>query len=57
MEFSRDLLVTQLRADGHDDIADRAARELPPRVSREEHQDMLDRLGIDDETLLKVPYA
>jgi len=57
MEFSRDLLVTQVRADGLNDVADRAEQDLPLRVSREEHQELFDQLGIDDEILLKVPGA
>ena len=50
-------LVTQLRAHGHNDIADKAEQELPPRVRPEEHQELFDRLGVPDDTLVKVPGA
>jgi hypothetical protein len=37
--------------------SDQVERELPKHISREEHQGDFERLGIGDETLLKVPGA
>ena len=55
MELNRDELVSQLRAAGHGDRADRAERELPERVDKDEHKGLLDKIGVDDSILDKLP--
>jgi hypothetical protein len=54
MDIDRDELVDQLRADGHHDKADKAAKDLPKKV-KEDHQGLLDKLGIDDSIIDKIP--
>jgi hypothetical protein len=55
MELSRDELVGQLRAAGHGDEADKAERELPEKVDKEQHQGLLAKIGLDDSVLDKLP--
>jgi hypothetical protein len=55
MELNRDELVGQLRAAGHGDKADKAERELPEKVDKEEHKGLLDKIGLDDSILDKLP--
>jgi len=55
MELNRDELVSQLRAAGHGDRADRAERELPEKVDKDEHKGLLDKIGVDDSILDKLP--
>jgi hypothetical protein len=55
MDIDRDDLVNQLRADGHHDKADKAERDLPKKVKKEDHQGLLDKLGIDDSIVDKIP--
>jgi len=55
MELNRDELVSQLRAAGHGDRADRAERELPETVDKDEHKGLLDKIGLDDSILDKLP--
>lgn len=52
MEIDRQEIIDQLRGRGEDDVADRAARELPEVVDTEEHADLLHRLGINPLDLL-----
>jgi hypothetical protein len=55
MELSRDALVSQLRSEGHHDKADQAERDLPENVDAEQHKGLLDKIGIDDSILDKIP--
>jgi hypothetical protein len=55
MAIDRDELVKQLRTEGHHDKADKAEKELPKKVSKDEHKGLLDQLGIDDSIIDKVP--
>jgi hypothetical protein len=55
MDIDRDDLVGQLRAEGHPDKADAAERDLPKKVKKDDHQGLLDKLGIDDSMIDKIP--
>jgi len=55
MNIDRDTLVNQLRAAGHHDKADQAEKELPKQVATEQHKGLLDKIGIDDSFLDKLP--
>ena len=55
MDIDRDDLVSQLRADGHHDKADKAERDLPKKVTKDDHKGLLDKLGIDDSIVDKIP--
>ena len=55
MDIDRDELVGQLRADGQHDKADAAERDLPKKVKKDDHQGLLDKLGIDDSIIDKIP--
>jgi hypothetical protein len=55
MDLDRDELVTKLREHGEHDKADRAERELPKRVKKDKDQGLLDRIGLDDDLLNKLP--
>jgi hypothetical protein len=55
MDIDRDALVNQLRSDGHHDKADKAERDLPKTVKTDDHQGLLDKLGIDDSIVDKIP--
>jgi len=55
MELDRDALVSQLRSLGHHDKADKAERELPKKIDKDEHKGLLDQIGVDDSILDKVP--
>jgi type II secretory pathway component PulK len=55
MAVDRDELVKHLRSEGKHDKADKAERELPKHVSKDEHKGLLDKLGIDDSIVDKIP--
>ena len=55
MELDRDALVSQLRSEGHHDKADRAEKELPQKIHKGEHKGLLDKIGVDDSILDKIP--
>ncbi len=55
MELNRNELVNQLRAAGHDDKADQAERDLPEKVDQQKHKGLLDKIGLDDSILDKLP--
>ena len=55
MELDRDALVGQLREAGHHDKADKAEKELPQKVDKNEHKGLLDKIGIDDSIIDKLP--
>ena len=55
MDIDRDDLVERLRADGHHDKADKAERDLPKKVTKDDHKGLLDKLGIDDSIIDKLP--
>ena len=55
MDIDRDDLVNQLRADGNHDKADTAERDLPKTVTKDDHKGLLDKLGIDDSIIDKIP--
>jgi hypothetical protein len=55
MDIDRDDLVKQLRADGHHDKADQVEKELPHKVKKDDHKGLLDKLGIDDSIIDKIP--
>jgi hypothetical protein len=48
-------VVEHLRKEGHHDKADRAEKELPEHVDRNKDKGLLDKLGIDDSVLEKLP--
>jgi hypothetical protein len=54
-EVDRDELVTRLREHGENDKADKAERELPKKVDKDKDQGLLDKLGLDDDLLDKIP--
>ena len=45
----------QLREAGYHDKADKAEKELPQKVDKNEHQGLLDKIGIDDSIIDKLP--
>lgn len=53
--MDRDDPVGQLREAGHHDKADKAERELPKNVDKDEHKGLLDKIGVDDSILDKIP--
>jgi hypothetical protein len=55
MDIDRDDLVKQLRDQGHHDKADKAEHELPKKVAKDEHKGLLDKIGIDDSIIDKLP--
>jgi len=55
VELDRDQMVQALRDHGENEKADQAERELPKKVDKDKHQGILDRLGIDDDLLDKLP--
>ena len=55
MELDRDAIVSQLRELGHDDKADKAEKELPKKVDKDQHKGLLDKIGIDDSIVDKLP--
>jgi hypothetical protein len=55
MAIDRDHLGQQLRDAGDHDKADKAERELPEKVDKDEHKGLLDKLGVDDSILDKIP--
>ena len=55
MELDRDEMVRSLRDHGEHEKADRAERDLPRKVDKDKDQGLLDRLGIDDDLLKKLP--
>ena len=55
MDIDRDDLVKQLHDGGHHDKADKAEKELPPKVKKDDHQGLLDKIGIDDSIIDKIP--
>jgi hypothetical protein len=54
-EIDRDELVAKLRENGHEDKAANAERELPQKVDKDKDQGLLDKLGLDDNLLDKLP--
>jgi hypothetical protein len=42
-------------ADGHNDKAEKAERELPKKVDKDQHKGLLDKIGLDDSILGKLP--
>ncbi len=54
-DLDRSEIVKALREFGHHEKADKAEKELPKKVSTEQHQDVLAKLGIDDSLLGKLP--
>jgi hypothetical protein len=55
MELDRDEMVRSLREHGETEKAERAERELPEKVDKDKDQGLLDKLGIDDNLLDKLP--
>jgi hypothetical protein len=55
MELDRDEMVRSLREHGETAKAERAERELPEKVDKDKDQGLLDKLGIDDDLLDKLP--
>jgi hypothetical protein len=51
----RDELVSRLREHGEHGKADQAERELPKKVDKDKDQGLLDKLGLDDDLLDKIP--
>ncbi len=47
--------MKQLRDAGHHDKADKAEKDLPKKVTKDAHQGLLDKIGIDDSLLDKLP--
>ncbi len=55
MDLDKNELVQALRDHGENDKADQAEQQLPDHVDTDQHQDLLDRLGIDDNLLNRLP--
>jgi len=55
MDIDRDDLVKQLRDDGDHDKADMAEKELPKKVTKDDHKGLLAKIGIDDSIVDKIP--
>lgn len=55
MDIDRDEIVKQLRAAGDHDKADKAEKDLPKKVTKDEHKGLLDKIGIDDSIIDKLP--
>jgi len=55
MEIDRDELVHALREHGQHEKAKQAEQQLPQKVDKDTHKGILDRLGIDDNLLGKLP--
>jgi hypothetical protein len=55
VDFHKNELVQALRDHGENDKANQAEQQLPDHVDKDQHQDLLDRLGIDDNLLGKLP--
>ena len=55
MDFDKNELVQALRDHGENAKADQAEQQLPDHVDKDQHQDLLDRLGINDNLLGKLP--
>jgi hypothetical protein len=56
MEIPKEKIVELLRDRGQDDVAQRADSELPDQVDPQQHADVLQRLGIDEQDLAsKLP--
>lgn len=55
MELDRDAIVSQLRSLGDHDKADKAEKELPDKVDKDQHKGLLDKIGIDDSIVDKLP--
>jgi hypothetical protein len=55
MPHKKDEVVQHLRKEGHHDKANRADKELPDRVDRDKDKGLLDKIGIDDSVLDKLP--
>lgn len=52
MTIPKDQIVSFLRSKGKDDLADQAEQHLPDQVDLEQHQDELNRLGVNVQDLL-----
>jgi hypothetical protein len=52
MQIDKDTILAFLRERGEGDKADEADRELPDRVDTDEHQGLLERLGLDPAELV-----
>ena len=52
MEIPKDKILDLLRERGADDKVQQAEQELPDQVDPEQHQDLLQKLGIDPQDLL-----
>jgi hypothetical protein len=56
MQIPKEKIVELLRGRGQDDVADRADKELPDQVDPDQHADLLDQFGIDQQELAsKLP--
>jgi len=56
MEIPKDKILELLRERGQDDQAEQADKELPDQVDPEQHQDLLQKYGIDIQDLAgKLP--
>jgi len=47
MTIPKDQIVSFLRSKGKDDLADQAEQHLPEQVDLEQHQEQLNRLGVN----------
>jgi len=52
MTIPKDQIVGFLRSKGKDDLADQAEQHLPDQVDLEQHQEQLNRLGVNVPDLL-----
>ena len=52
MTIPKDQIVSFLRSKGKDDLADQAEQHLPDQVDPQEHQEQLNRLGVNVPDLL-----
>jgi len=52
MTIPKDQIVSFLRSKGKDDVADQAEQHLPDQVDPEQHQEQLNKLGVNVPDLL-----
>jgi hypothetical protein len=52
MQIDKDMILALLRERGEGDKANEADRELPSKVDTDEHQGILDRLGLDPQDII-----
>jgi hypothetical protein len=52
MEIDKQQIIQMLRDQGDDDKAQQAQQQLPDKVDHEQHQDLLQELGVNPQELI-----